>query len=366
VLVLCVGPSDYSYIGAVNKETQGIKDGVAFRYTCGTTIRGKTLFQQRWLVLKGLVAAARLILSLNRKNDVDAIYLYADRGLVIFFFWIVAKLCKNKYFYERNEQPFYQAEHSFFWKVVSFLFTNTLYRLFDGAIVISDYLMGYMRKRMRADAGLLKIPILVDVARFSTAELPAPIPGKYMAYCGSWVEAQHGMHNMMKAFAKISKEFPDLKFVLIGDSEKRSSIPTYRSYAEELAIADQVIFPGFLSGSDLIAYLTNASILVLTLPAGRQSEAGFPNKLGEYLATGKPVLATKTIQISEYLKDNHDIFLAPPDDTDAFAERLRYILLHQDEAISVGKRGREVALRYFDYKDNGKKIKAFFEEICKN
>ena len=366
VLVLCVGPSDYPNIGVVNTESEGTRDGVAFRYTCGTTVRGETFFKQKWLVLKGSWEAARQIWSLNKTGDVDGIFLYADRGVVIVFFWVVAKLCNKKYFFERNEQPFYQAEHSLFWKIVSFLYTHTLFRMFDGAIVISDYLMGYMRKRMRAKAGLLKIPILVDVDRFSTPETQAPIPGKYMAYCGSWVESQHGMHSMMKAFAKISNEFPDLQFAMIGDSEKKSSIPTYRAYADELAISDRMIFPGFLAGSNLISYLTHASILVLTLPSGRQAQAGFPNKLGEYLATGNPVLATKTIQIAEYLKDNYDIFLTPPDDMDAFAERLRYIMNHQDEAVRVGKRGRETALRYFDYKENGKKIRAFFDRISQD
>lgn len=365
VLVLCVAPSERANIGFLNKETEGTKDGVVFRYTCGTTIRAKTFFQQKWLVLKGLLEAARQIWSLNKTDKVDALFLYSDRGLVILFFWIVAKLCHKKYFYERNEQPFYQAEHSLFWKAISLLYTHLLFRLFDGAVVISDYLMDYMRKRMRAASGLLKIPILVDVGRFSD-ETPSPVPGKYMAYCGSWVEAQHGMHTLMKAFAKISNEFPDLKFVMIGDAEKKSAIPTYRAYAEELAISEQMIFTGFLTGSDLISYLTHASILVLTQPSGRQTDAGFPNKLGEYLATGKPVLATKTVQICTYLEDNYNIFLAPPDDIDSFAERLRYILLHRDEATLVGQRGREAALHYFDYKENGRKIKAFFEHICEN
>jgi glycosyltransferase involved in cell wall biosynthesis len=155
-----------------------------------------------------------------------------------------------------------------------------------------------------------------------------------------------------------------LKFVLIGDSIKTSSIPTYHGYAEKLAISERVFFTGFATRSDLLSYLVHATILVLAKPSNRQSEAAFPTKLGEYLATGKPVLATRTIQIDSYLDDNHDIFLAPPDDVDAFAERLRYILLHQDEAAVVGQRGRDAALRHFDYKENGKKIKSFFDQIC--
>ena len=363
VLVLCPGPSEYTNKIIMNRDAIGIKDGVAFEYTCGTTIRGKSFLQQKWLVLKGLFRAAWRIWLLHKTNSVDVVLIFSDRWVTILFFWFVAKLCRTKYVSEQNEQPFYQAEHYYFWKVVSLFYTYTLFRLFDGAIVISNYLWDYMRKRMRHSATLLKLPILVDVNQFSSDQSASPILGKYLAYCGTWIEAQDGIQSLMKAFAKISNDFPNLKLVLIGDVLKVSVIPTYRSYAEELGISERVIFTGFVSRRDLISYLTHASILCLAKPFNLQSEAAFPTKLGEYLATGKPVLVTKTGQIATFLEDNLNVFLAPPDDVAAFAERLHYILLHPEEAAVVGRRGREAALRYFDYKENGKKIKAFIDQL---
>jgi glycosyltransferase involved in cell wall biosynthesis len=119
--------------------------------------------------------------------------------------------------------------------------------------------------------------------------------------------------------------------------------------------------PGGRSRGELVSYLIHASILVLARPLCRQSQAGFPTKLGEYLATGKPVLVTKTGQIATYLEDNYSVFLAPPDDIESFAERIRYILTHEDEATEVGRQGRDAAIRYFDYKENGARIKAFID-----
>ena len=337
VLVLCPGPSEYLDKNVLNRDAFGRKDGVDFEYTCGTTLRGKTFLRQKQLVFMGLIRAAWRIWKLNKTNNIDAILLFSDRWVAILLFWFVSKFCRTKYVSEQNEQPFYQAENSFIWKVVSFVYTRTLFRLFDGAIVISDFLMVYMRERMRPGASLVKIPILVDVDEFSSNKTTTLIPSKYLAYCGSWIEAQDGMHFLMKSFAQISDEFPDLQFVMIGDSIKASAIPTYRSYSEELKISDKVIFTGLVARSALISYLTNASLLILAKPYNRQSEAAFPTKLGEYLATGKPVLVTKTVQIASYLEDNINVYLVPPDDVSAFAERLRYILLHPEEAAVVGQ-----------------------------
>jgi len=364
VLVLCPGPSEYPNVGILNRDVKGNKDGVEFEYTCGTTIHGKNFIRQKWLVLKGLLIAARRILSLNKTHGVDALILYSDRGVAILLYWLVAKLGKVKYIYERSEQPFYQAEHSTFWKIVSFFYTHLLFRLFDGAFVISDYLWDYMHDRMCHGDNLLKVPILVDVQQFSSAKSFSPISGSYLAYCGSLLEQKDGVRSLMEAFAKMCNEFPDLKLVLIGDSIKVSQIPTYRLYAKNLTISEKVVFTGMVARNDLQAYLTHASILALARPTSRQSEAGFPTKLGEYLATGKPVLVTKTGEISSYLVDGFNVFFAPPNDVTAFADRIRYILLHPEESAEVGRHGQEAALLYFDYRENGQKIKAFIDKLC--
>jgi glycosyltransferase involved in cell wall biosynthesis len=364
VSVLCPGPSEYPNIGILNREVKGNKEGIEFEYTCGTTIRGKNFIEQNWLVLNGLWIAAQRILSLNKAHGVDALILYSDRGEAILLYWLVAKLCQAKYIYERCEQPFYQAEYSLFWKVISFLYTHTLFRLFDGAFVISDYLWDYMQKRMRHGAKLLKVPILVDVQKFSSVQSFSPITGKYLAYCGSLLEKKDGVRSLMESFANISNEFPDLKLVLIGDSIKVSQIPSYRLYAENLAISEKVIFTGMVARGDLPVYLANTSILVLARPTSLQAEAGFPTKLGEYLATGRPVLVTKTGELASYLADGLNVFFAPPDDVAAFAERLRYILLNPKESAAVGLRGQKAALHFFDYRENGKKIKSFIDQLC--
>jgi len=363
VLVLCPGPSEYPNMGILNREVKGVRNGVAFEYTCGTTTRGKTMFQQKLLVLKGLLVSAQRIWNVHKTAGVNGILLFSDRMLTTVLYWLLARACQTKYVSEQNEQPFYQAEHSFFWKVVSFGYTHFLFPLFDGAIVISEFLMKYMRKRMRRGAGLLKVPILIDVEEFTPVESEGPLAGEYIAYCGSWIEDQDGMHTLMKAFAAIHNDFPYVKLVLIGDSTRISSIPKYRLYAERLAISDQVVFTGFLNRSDLIMYLSHATMLVLAKSRNRQSEAAFPTKLGEYLATGQPVLVTKTIQIAAYLTDEVDIYFALPEDIESIANRMRYILTHKKEACEVGRRGRETAIRYFDYKENGKIIKEFIDHI---
>ena len=363
VRVICLGPSEYPGIGVLNQDTEGIFEEIAFEYTCGTPVRGKTQFKQTGLVLKGLMVAARRIFT-QKRDSLDAIILYSDRWVAILLFGLIAKITRTIYIYERCEEPFYQGEQNLIWRLVSTLYTHTLYRLFDGVIVISDYLWKYMQTRTRKDTLKIKVPILVNIAEFtSSATQPLLLDGKYIAYCGSLNETKDGVLTIMKAFSGIAQDFPDVNLLLIGDSIRKSQIPPFKAYAQELEISDRVIFTGLISRQKLILYLRHAVLLTLARPATRQSKASFPTKLGEYLACGKPVLATDTGEISTYLQDGVNVFLSPPNNLPAFTERLRYILLHPEESQKVGLCGQSAAKNFFDFKENGLRLKAFIDQL---
>lgn len=105
--------------------------------------------------------------------------------------------------------------------------------------------------------------------------------------------------------------------------------------------------------------------MALPRASGIFSTAGFPTKLSEYLATAKPVVVTDTGDISKYLQDGVNAFLVPPDDAAAFAQALRHVMSHPEVARTVGRRGREVALKHFDCHLHSARIIKFIQAIQK-
>ena len=95
--------------------------------------------------------------------------------------------------------------------------------------------------------------------------------------------------------------------------------------------------------------------MVLARPNNSQAKAGFPTKLGEYLASSKPVVITKTGEIPKYLVDKQSAYLAEPDDVGDFAARVIFAL-EDVNAEKIGATGYEVANRNFNYKLYGKEL----------
>ncbi len=365
VLMLSLGTSEVPSLGIYNRQAKGRVDGIEFEYTSGTTVRPNSFLKRRWLDLKGAVVAAQRLLHLSRQEGIEAIILSEENLMLAFWFWAISKLCRTVYLLEKSEHPLVSyplvgAERSRWRRGYSFFYMHMTYKLFDGVVVISEFLRKYMAPRIRRHAKILKIPILVDIEPFASAGLAGSLDGRYVAYCGTLNEPKDGVLTLIQAFALISPEFPDIKLCLIGDSGyKKSNLPEFREYTQALGVDDKVVFTGTVAREALPPYLNNATILALARPSSKQASAGFPTKLGEYLATGRPVVVTRTGEIELFLQDNVSVYFASPDDVTAFADRLRYTILHLTEADQVGQKGLEIAQNHFDYRVGARQLQDF-------
>ena len=72
------------------------------------------------------------------------------------------------------------------------------------------------------------------------------------------------------------------------------------------------------------------------------------HKLGEYLATGRPVIVTDTGEISKYLKDKVNARIVKAGDESDFTEKLMWMLENPEESCKIGIKGRETAINNFD------------------
>ena len=88
----------------------------------------------------------------------------------------------------------------------------------------------------------------------------------------------------------------------------------------------------------------------MSRPNNIQAKYGFPTKLGEYLATGRPVIVTAVGDIPFYLDDGVNAFIAEPNNIQSFADKLEECFSNEDKAIKIGQKGQETAIKFFDYR----------------
>ena len=361
VKVLCVEPSE-SPEEPLNTQAKGVYAGIEFEYTYGRVSRPTAKGQRLWLKA---TKWGRFVRSARDwavgAGGLDAIIVYS-RSLT----WIAAAAvaCRATgalFIHEDCELPFVWRRDNARTRRERWLYEHVAFKAFDGCLVISTYLQAYCSRFLRESARALLVPIIVDVSQVTPNDAGDVAIAERVSFCGSLDHPE--VLALFEAFAAVADDFPDVRLQVIGAAKWPRSLDALHGLAGRLGITQRIEFAGQVKREDLFDLLRAARLLVLPRPAGAFSQAGLPTKVGEYLATGRPVVVTAVGDLPLYLRDGVDAYLAPPDDVPAFAERLRYALSHQDEATAVGRRGRETARERFDPRVHGARILAFIEEL---
>lgn len=225
----------------------------------------------------------------------------------------------------------------------------------DGLFVISRALKTYF---VNKGVDLNKIHIInitVDYNRFAGLKKNALVE-KYIAYCGTASNSKDGVDELIKAFSIVAKTHDDVKLYIIGQTPSSDDKAGNLKLIENLGLKEKVVFTGKVSAAKMPQLLVDAVVLALDRPDNLQAQNGFPTKLGEYLLSENPVVVTKVGDIPLFLKDGESALLAEPSNANDFASKLCWAIEHPAEASIIGKKGKEVALRGFNYLIESKKI----------
>lgn len=118
-----------------------------------------------------------------------------------------------------------------------------------------------------------------------------------------------------------------------------------------------------LDEKDYYSVLNDVDIPCMTRVDLPFAHAGFPFKLGEFLATGKPVIASRVSDVDRFLVHGHNAMLVRAGSSTEVCEAAEFLIDHPETAAAIGARGREAAKLYFDYKQQGKALRAFLENL---
>ncbi len=141
----------------------------------------------------------------------------------------------------------------------------------------------------------------------------------------------------LQAVAQIINEYPKIKIVLIGKDEFNGAI---QKQAKELGIEDKIIFLG--QRNDVGRLLSAADICVLP-----SVSEGMSNAILEYMAAGKPVIATRVGGNPELVQEGFNGLLVAQENVGELKNALIILIKDENKRKEMGSNGFKRAQEYF-------------------
>jgi L-malate glycosyltransferase len=154
----------------------------------------------------------------------------------------------------------------------------------------------------------------------------------------------------------VADRIGDAVFVIAGEGELESEL---RSLAGDFGIADKTYFIGRCD--NVPALLNSSYACVLTSTA-----EGFSNSIIEYMAAGKPVVATNVGGAAEAVVDGKTGYLVASDDDASLAARLIELLSDEQTAVQFGKEGRRTVDERFSRHAQLENTSALYRRLLEN
>lgn len=140
---------------------------------------------------------------------------------------------------------------------------------------------------------------------------------------------------LLKAFASISAELPDVELGIVGGGDQKHNL---EKLAEHLGVADRTTFHGYVSDQELRALYTGATVFAMPSIAELQSIASM-----EAMASGLPIVAADAMALPHLCHDGKNGYLFEPGNVEELAERLtRVLTMSEAERSELAKTSLEI------------------------
>ena len=201
--------------------------------------------------------------------------------------------------------------------------------------------------RARPPAGFSRAAALAGLG------LPADEGRRFVTLVANLRHAVKDHPTFLRAARRVRAEVPEAAFVLAGEGELETPL---RALASELGIADAVFFTGRCTRVG--ALLAASDVCVLSSTA-----EGFSNSILEYMAAGRPVVATDVGGAREAVVEGETGHLVPAGADELMASRIGELLRDPVRAREMGERGRARVAQQFSCAAQLARTEALYERL---
>jgi glycosyltransferase involved in cell wall biosynthesis len=349
-----------SHPGRDDARLAGEHRGVRYR-TIGHDLRAGLALP--WAALKFLLTGLAELRRSRRRDARNVLFLYNEPNMESFGFvaWarmlgyrVLVDIVEDEYFIPRGAPL---ASRLKAW--TARLATTHLGWFADGVVVISTFLRSKLAT-LAPDLPIVLIPISVDLARVSVAGGSFHRPARLL-YAGNFGE-KDDLELLFTAFEQAVVRGADIELLLTGKG-MADRMERLRDRIAHSAVAARIRYLGYLPDAEYFRAIGECDIPCVLRTGSEFSDRGFPFKLGEYLATARPVIATRVSDVGAYLEDRVSAMLVAPGDVAQVVAAIEYLVADPQRALTVGSAGRQVAIASFDAGHNGRLLLSLVDRV---
>jgi glycosyltransferase involved in cell wall biosynthesis len=256
--------------------------------------------------------AALKVTQLHLKHPFDAIQVNTMPDFLVFAS-LIPKLLKSKVVLMMHEpvpelwQTLYDSRPPWILKKVE----QAALAYADGVLTVTQQLKDAYVSR-GADPNKISVILNVPEERFLTSGKPfgnaSSNNGHFTLICHGAVEKRYGHDTMLKAIELVKSQIPAVRLRILGNGGYAEA---FAREIEHRGLKEHIQYLGYVPIPVMLEELHAADAGIVAQESSPYSNLVHTNKMYEYMALGKPVLATRLKSVCAYFGDDAIAYFEP-------------------------------------------------------
>jgi glycosyltransferase involved in cell wall biosynthesis len=225
------------------------------------------------------------------------------------------------------------------------------FELADGAIVATSAIEHLLTKYGFPITNIFRVPIGTDLELFKEVDrlyarrvLGLTSEARIVTYVGGSLTLPQYFYFLLDVLGELNRP-PDVKLMFLG-----ARVPTVvRDFVDRMSLGHRVLLTGPVRLEKYPLYLSASDVLVLPLQNNPIDYWRWPNRLQEYMASGRPVVVSPVSEAAKIVKIEKCGLVAESFTPKAFASKVEYLLNHPREAERLGSNGRNAVEEKYNW-----------------
>jgi glycosyltransferase involved in cell wall biosynthesis len=339
-------------------KVEGSEEGINFKLIGFTAANIFSLFRFCY-------SGCMFLLRAKARDKKNILYHYDSPDIKNIVFILFAKSIGYRIIFDLIEDHRFAPEYnSLLYKFrtsTSVFFLKKIRFFADGIIVISQHLYNRLFFITRNKISLTLIPISVDLKYFNRPRAQVISDDVKIFYGGSFGE-KDGLEYLIKAFDEVCYKYNNATLILTG---KGTDIQEQKinKLINRAVHSRKIFYRGYLPAKEYYHVLNDCDIFCMTRNNSSFASAGFPFKLGEFLAVGKAVIASDVGDVSFYLKNGLNAYVISPESVSELVDALSRVISDPDKILALGAESKKTAEKYFDSEMLSLRLYRIFEKL---
>ena len=238
-----------------------------------------------------------------------------------------------------------------------------VYSQVDGLSVITSDLARRAAAFGVSDERIHLCPVGADVRAIvpddcATARARAGLPANVPIVCYVGFN-NYDAEYLARSFVALARRVPEVRMLMVG-----IQLPEFDAIVERAGLAARVIHRGVVPHAELGAQLACANVMLLPYLDRPINRGRYPNKIGDYMAAGRPTVANPTGDLRQLVERSGCGVLAGEDPED-FALAAAALLEDPARAEALGRRARVAAEEETSWRALAADLAEFYQRVCR-